>query len=122
VLFLGQFVTKGYDVDGVMSVLVSYNRRPEDLPEEIATTVVATTEIVRKTVRTLFNGLSLLKLSPEIRTAIVPPLSGLNRTEGILPVSQGYLFAVNDCAITFSPLYPKNRSSFLPMISTLPIS
>ena len=42
--------------------------------------------------------LSLLKLSDTIRTAVVPPLSGLNRTDGTLPVSQGYIFAANlDC-------------------------
>ncbi|MCX5805439.1 MAG: ParB/RepB/Spo0J family partition protein [Proteobacteria bacterium] len=80
---------KGYDMDGVMCDLVSYNRRPEDLPEEIATTFVATTKIAAKSISTLFNIISLLKLSPEIQAAI---------TAGNLPVSQGYLFAANlDC-------------------------
>ncbi|MCX5809023.1 MAG: ParB/RepB/Spo0J family partition protein, partial [Proteobacteria bacterium] len=60
---------KGYDMDGVMSELVSYNRRPEDLPEEIAVTVTAIVEISGKSIKTLFNGLSLLKLSDEIQTA-----------------------------------------------------
>ena len=64
----------------------SYNRRPEDLPEEIVTTVVTITEITGKSISTLFNGLSLLKLSDEIRAAI---------WAGNLHVSQGYLFAAN---------------------------
>ena len=80
---------KNYDVDGVMSALVTYNRRPEDLQEEIATTVVAIAEIAGKSINTMYNGLSLLKLPEELRKAIA---------EGMLPVSQGYLFAANlDC-------------------------
>ena len=80
---------KNYDVDGVMSELVSYNRRPEDLPEEIAVTVTAIVEISGKSIKTLFNGLSLLKLPDEIQAAI---------QQGNLPISQGYLFAANlDC-------------------------
>ena len=77
---------KNYDVDGVMSELVSYNRRPEDLPEEIAVTVTAIFEISGKSIKTLFNGLSLLKLPDEIQEPI---------RQGNLPVSQGYLFAAN---------------------------
>ena len=89
---------KGYDVDGVMNELVVYERRPGDQLEEIRETVSRISEIAGKTIRTLYNGLSLLKNPEEIRTAIVPPLSGLNRTEGTLQVSQGYLFASNlDC-------------------------
>jgi ParB-like chromosome segregation protein Spo0J len=80
---------KGYDVDGVMSDLVSYNRRPEDLAEEIADTLSAIAEISGKSTRTLLRTISLLKLPPEIQAAI--------RAEN-LPVSQGYLFAANlDC-------------------------
>ncbi len=80
---------KGYDVDGVMSELVSYDRRPEDLSKEIAETFSATAEIVGKTIRTMYNGLSLLKLPDEMQAAI---------RAGNLPVSQGYLFAANlDC-------------------------
>jgi hypothetical protein len=39
-------------------------------------------KISGKSTKPLFNWLSLLKLSDEIRMAIVPPLSGLNRAEG----------------------------------------
>ena len=46
--FWGQFVTKGYDVGSLMSELASYNRRPEDVSEEIALTVRAIVEISGK--------------------------------------------------------------------------
>jgi hypothetical protein len=80
---------KNYDVDGVMSELMWYMRKPEDVSEEVVATVATTLEISGKTIRTLYNGLSLLKLPDTIRTAI---------QQGNLPVSQGYLFAANpDC-------------------------
>ena len=80
---------KGYDVEGVMNELVNYDRRPGDLSKEVAETFSATAEIVGKTIRTLYNGLSLLKLPDEMQAAI---------RAGNLPVSQGYLFAANlDC-------------------------
>ncbi|MCX5809457.1 MAG: ParB/RepB/Spo0J family partition protein [Proteobacteria bacterium] len=80
---------KNYDVDGVMSEMVRYTRKPETLPEEVVKTVLTIGEIVGKSIMTLYNGLSLLKLSDEIQMAI----SG-----GTLQVSQGYLFAANlDC-------------------------
>ena len=65
---------------------MNYDRRPEDLSREIAETVSAIIEIVGKSTKTLFNGLSFLKLSPEIETEI---------RDRNLPVSQGYLFAAN---------------------------
>ena len=77
---------KNYDVDGAMSELVVYLRRPEDLLQEIRATVAQIFEISGKSIRTLFNVLSLLKLSPEIQAEI---------RSGNLPVSQGYLFAAN---------------------------
>ncbi|MCX5816160.1 MAG: hypothetical protein NTX75_07955 [Proteobacteria bacterium] len=52
-------------------------------------TVATALQISGKSTKTLFNGLSLLKLSPEIQAEI---------RSGNLPVSQGYLFAANlDC-------------------------
>jgi hypothetical protein len=77
---------KGYDVDGVMSELLVYDRRPEGQFIEVRETVSRIVEIVGKTTRTMYNGISLLKNSDEIQTAI---------REGNLPVSQGYLFAAN---------------------------
>jgi ParB family chromosome partitioning protein len=80
---------KNYDVENLMADLVKYNMKPDSLPDEVVETVSTAAQIAGKTVRTLFNGLSLLKLSPEIQTAI---------SDGTLPVSQGYLFASNlDC-------------------------
>ncbi|MCX5814564.1 MAG: ParB/RepB/Spo0J family partition protein [Proteobacteria bacterium] len=61
---------KNYDVDGVMSEFVSYDRRPEDLPKEIADTLSAIAEICGKSTRTLLRTISLLKLSDEIQAAI----------------------------------------------------
>ncbi|MCX5811426.1 MAG: ParB/RepB/Spo0J family partition protein [Proteobacteria bacterium] len=46
---------KGYDVDGVMSELVMYNRRPEDVSEQFAFTVNAIIEISAKSYPTLFR-------------------------------------------------------------------
>ena len=80
---------KNYDVDGVMSELTSYNRRPENVPEEVAFTLKAIIEISGKSIPTMFRTISLLKLPSEIQTAV---------SDGTLPVSQGYLFASNlDC-------------------------
>ncbi|MCX5809713.1 MAG: hypothetical protein NTX36_10150, partial [Proteobacteria bacterium] len=77
---------KGYDVDGVMSELVNYERSPSYLQDGVSDTVSETVEIAGKTVRTLHRMISLLKLSDEIQVAI---------RAGNLHVSQGYLFAAN---------------------------
>ena len=80
---------KGYDLEGVMSELMKVMREPEYASREFIETVSMTLEISGKTAKTLYNGLSLLKNPPEIQSAI---------QAGNLPVSQGYLFAVNlDC-------------------------
>ena len=84
-----KFPDKGYDVGGAMSELMWYMRKPEDISEEVVATVATTLEISGKSIKTLFNMISLLKLSPEIQAEI---------RAGNLPVSQGYLFAANlDC-------------------------
>jgi len=80
---------QNYDVNGVMSELVNYNLASNYVPEGFSKTVLEILQIVGKTVMTLFNVISLLKLPPEIQAAI---------RAGNLPVSQGYLFAANlDC-------------------------
>ncbi|MCX5815526.1 MAG: ParB/RepB/Spo0J family partition protein [Proteobacteria bacterium] len=80
---------QGYDVDGVMSDLIKYDRKPELVSDELVATVATALQISGKSTKTLFNGLSLLKLPPEIQAEI---------QSGNLPVSQGYLFAANlDC-------------------------
>ncbi|MCX5813386.1 MAG: ParB/RepB/Spo0J family partition protein [Proteobacteria bacterium] len=76
----------GYDVNGVMSELVSYKRRLEDVSASFASTVDAIMQISGKAYTSLFRTISLLKLSPEIQASI---------QAGNLLVSQGYLFAAN---------------------------
>jgi len=75
-----------YNLDGVMSELMNYDRRPEDVSKEFAATVAATIEISGKSTRTLHRTMSLLKLVPKIQDVI---------SSGTLSVSQGYLFAAN---------------------------
>ncbi|MCX5804689.1 MAG: hypothetical protein NT010_01290 [Proteobacteria bacterium] len=61
--FFGQFVIKGYNMDSLMSELVSYDRRSEDLYKAIAATVAAIAQISAKSIKTMFYGLSLFKLT-----------------------------------------------------------
>ncbi len=84
--FQAKHPEKNYNLDGVMSEFVVYERRQEDLPQEIRVTVTQISEIVGKSIKTLFNTISLLKLVPKLQEAI---------QAGKLPVSQGYLFAAN---------------------------
>jgi len=80
---------KNYDVGGVMSELVGYKLKPDDPSNLLTPTVGVIFKITGKSITTLFNTISLLKLPPEIQLAI---------STGNLPVSQGYLFAANlDC-------------------------
>ncbi|MCX5806181.1 MAG: hypothetical protein NT010_08980 [Proteobacteria bacterium] len=53
-----------------MSELINYNRIPENLQKEIATTVVAISEISGKSIKTLFNTISLLKPVLKIQDVI----------------------------------------------------
>ncbi|MCX5816494.1 MAG: hypothetical protein NTX75_09690 [Proteobacteria bacterium] len=66
--------------------MIRYKLKPDDLSDELVPTVGTNSEITGKSVTTLYNGISLLKLPPEIQAAI---------RAGNLPVSQGYLFAAN---------------------------
>ena len=77
---------KNYDVQGVMSGLIRFKLKPDDLSDELVPTVGTNLEITGKSITTLFNMVSLLKLSDEIQAAI---------RAGNLPVSQGHLFAAN---------------------------
>jgi hypothetical protein len=86
---------KGYNLDEVISELISYNRRQKDVSEAFAFTVNAILQISGKSYPTLFRTISLLKLVSKIQDVIVSSLSSLNRASGTLPVSQGYLFAAN---------------------------
>ena len=69
--------------------LKRYKLKPDDLSDELVPTVGTNSEITGKSITTLYNGISLLKLFDEIQAAI---------REEKFPVSQGYLFAANlDC-------------------------
>ena len=77
---------KSYNVDTLMAELVNVMRTPDYAPEEVSETVSEIAKISGKSIKTLFNGISLLKLPDEIQAVI---------RSGNLPVSQGYLFAAN---------------------------
>jgi len=88
-LSLSLFLKRDTMWTGVMSELILDKLRPDDLSDKIAPTVGAILKITGKSINTMFNGLSLLKLPPEIQASI---------RAGNLPVSHGYLFAANiDC-------------------------
>jgi hypothetical protein len=74
---------RGYDVQGVMSALMCYKLKPDDLSDELVPTVGTKLETSGKSITTLFNMILLLKLFPEIQAEI---------RSGNLPASQGYLF------------------------------
>ena len=77
---------KGYDVEGVMSVLVNCDRSPDYVLPEVSCTVQEISTISAKSYSTLFRTILLLKLPPEIQAEI---------RAGNLPVSQVYLLAAN---------------------------
>jgi len=60
---------QGYNLDGVMSELVNYDRGSEYAANGFSETVSEIVEIVGKTTRTLFRTISLLKLVPKIQDA-----------------------------------------------------
>jgi hypothetical protein len=70
---------KGYDVDGVMSELLVYDRRPEDQFIEVRETVSRIVEISGKSIRTLLRTISLLKNPDEIQTAIQRQIDAIYR-------------------------------------------
>jgi ParB family transcriptional regulator, chromosome partitioning protein len=77
------------DFPAAMALLVNFNRSPAQLSEAVSTTVVEISQIAGKSITTLFNTLSLLRLNSTIQDAV---------KQGTLLVSQGYLFAANlDC-------------------------
>jgi hypothetical protein len=89
---------KNYNLDGVISDLVSYNRSPKYVSESFSSTVEEKLKIVRKSITTLFNVISLLKLVPKIQDVIF---------SGKLPVSQGYSLPLTLEVLTFLPYLMK---------------
>lgn len=87
--FQAKHPDKNYEVDGVTRELLNQKLKPEYVSDQISPTIGEIMEITGKSINTLCNVLSLLKLSDTIKTAV---------SDGTLPVSQGYLFAANlDC-------------------------
>ena len=79
-----QFVTKGYDVDGVMSELVNYKRPSYYESEGFSDTLSETAEIYAKSTRTMLRTISLLKLSSKELSAPAHPVSiAMKKMQGI---------------------------------------
>jgi len=77
---------RNYDVEGLMSDLIKYNRKPDTLSEAMVSTLDTIMKISGKAYTSMFRTMSLLKLPDQIQAAI---------RQDTLPVSQGYLFAAN---------------------------
>ena len=77
---------EGFDVDGIINTMINLEREPERVKKEIADTVSAIMNILVKSLRSVQRTCSLLKLPEEIQNAL---------REGVLGVSQGYIFAAN---------------------------
>jgi ParB family chromosome partitioning protein len=73
-------------VEEIISALITLERDPERLPQEVADIVSAIQKITGKSLRSLERGFSLLTLPGEIQQAL---------REGSLGVSQGYLLAAH---------------------------
>jgi len=94
--FQAKHPDKGYDVGGLMSEFVNYKLKPDDPSNQLTPTVGVIIEITGKSITTLFNTISLLKLVPKIQDSIIA---------GNLPVSQGYLFAANLASPDFFTIF-----------------
>ena len=77
---------EAFDIDGIMNTMISLEREPDRVKTEIADTVSAIQKVSGKSLRSLERGCSLLKLPEEIQNAL---------REGLIGVSQGYIFAAN---------------------------
>jgi hypothetical protein len=74
------------DVDAVLNALVTYERDPGRVENDVAETVSAIVKLLGITTRSIQNILSLLRLAEDIQDII---------KTGAIPVSQGYIFADN---------------------------
>ena len=76
----------GTDLDGMMNILLLYNRDQNRVENDFVPTVGTITKISGKSINSLHRCFSLLKLPDVIKTAA---------KEGKIGVSQGYIFAAN---------------------------
>jgi ParB family chromosome partitioning protein len=77
---------EAFDVDGIINTLINLEREPDRVKTEIADTVSAIMKISGKSLSSLKRSCSLLNLPEEIQNAL---------REGLIGVSQGYIFAAN---------------------------
>ncbi|MCX5814332.1 MAG: hypothetical protein NT178_17580 [Proteobacteria bacterium] len=79
-------------MDSLVSELVSYDRRPEDLSKAISDTLSAIAQISGKSIKTMFYGLSLLKLPSNPWLESFDEMVGLINIETIQPLTQNQKF------------------------------
>jgi ParB family chromosome partitioning protein len=74
------------DLDAAINILVTFSHDPLRLENDAAATVAAMTKITGKSITSLRNLLSTLRLPEEVQNALA---------QGVLPLSQGYIFVEN---------------------------
>ncbi len=77
---------EAFDVDGIINTIILMERDPDRIKNEIVVTVTTIQKIAGKSLSSLRRSCSLLKLPEEIQNAL---------REGVIGVSQGYIFAAN---------------------------
>ena len=77
---------EAFDTDGIINTIILLEREPERINKEIVGTVTTIQKITGKSLTSLRRSCSLLKLPEEIQNAL---------REGLIGVSQGYIFAAN---------------------------
>jgi len=77
---------EAFDTDGIINTMILLEREPARVKTEVVDTVSTIQKISGKSLRSLERVCSLLKLPEEIQNAL---------REGVIGVSQGYIFAAN---------------------------
>ena len=77
---------EAFDIDGIINTMILLEREPDRVKTEVVDTVSTIQKISGKSLRSLERVCSLLKLPEEIQNAL---------REGLIGVSQGYIFAAN---------------------------
>ena len=77
---------EAFDIDGIINTIILLEREPDRVKKEIVDTVSTIGKISGRSLRSIQRTCSLLKLPEEIQNAL---------REGVIGVSQGYIFAAN---------------------------
>jgi len=77
---------EAFDIDGIINTIILVERDPERVKKEVVDTVSTIMNISGKSLRSVQRACSLLKLPGEIKSTL---------REGLIGVSQGYIFAAN---------------------------